>query len=381
MIPFYDLSSLNDKYVDSFVDSLRRVIDSGIHIIGKETETFESNFAQYCGTKYCIGVANGLDALTLVLRAYKEFGVMAEGDEVIVPANTYIASILPISENRLTPVLVEPDIDTYNIDCSKIEEAITDRTKAIMVVHLYGQPAEMKPLVDLANKYNLKIIEDAAQAHGALYQDAMAGSLGDAACFSFFPGKNLGALGDAGAVTTSDETLADVIRSLRNYGEASFKDLSQRKYMNTYKGRNSRMDEIQAAFLSAKLQDLEDDTNKRRDIARFYLESISNPSIKLPYVPGWANPGWHLFVVRTKMRDQLKTYLEEKEIKTLIHYPVPPHKQDAFSEWNQRSFPITEKIHDEVLSIPLFPHLSKRNQGYIVESINGYFKGGTDEGN
>ena len=372
MIPFYDLKSLNSKYVDVFVESLIRVIDSGIHMIGKETEIFEDNFASFCGTKYCIGVGNGLDALTLSLRAYKELGDMEDGDEVIVPANTYIATILSISENQLTPVLVEPDINTYNIDCSKIEAAITDKTKAIMVVHLYGQPAEMEPIQHIAKKYNLKIVEDAAQAHGARYQGTMTGSLGDAGCFSFFPGKNLGALGDAGAVTTNDENLANVIKSLRNYGEATYDNLSERKYMNTYKGRNSRMDEIQAAFLSAKLESLENDTNKRREIASYYLSSINNPDIILPFVPNWAEPAWHLFLVRSKRRDKLKECLFVQGINTLIHYPIPPHKQKAFAEWNHLSYPVTDQIHDEVLSIPLSPYLSKKNQACIVDALNTF---------
>jgi len=372
MIPFYDLRSLNTKYLDSYIESVKRVVNSGIHMVGKETEVFESRFAQYCGAKQCIGVANGLDALTLVLRAYKELGYMQEGDEVIVPANTYIATILSISDNGLTPVLVEPNIKTYNIDCARIEAAITPRTKAIMVVHLYGQAADMAPISEMAKKYNLKIVEDAAQAHGALYREARAGALGDAGCFSFFPGKNLGALGDAGAVTTSDENLADAIRSLRNYGEARFKDLSQRKYMNIYKGRNSRLDEIQAAFLAAKLVDLESDTNVRRGIANYYLENLNNSEIKLPFVPEWTLPAWHLFVIRSDRRDELKAYLESKGIKTLIHYPIPPHKQQAFSEWNHLSYPITEQIHAEVLSIPLRPDLLKRDQERVVEAINRF---------
>lgn len=372
MIPFYDLRSLNKKYLPGFLESVQRVMDSGIHMIGRETEEFEHSFAAYCGTKDCIGVGNGLDALTLVLRAYKELGFMQDGDEVIVPANTYIATILSISENRLTPVLVEPDIDTYNIDPANIEAAITERTRAIMVVHLYGQTADMDPIVELARKHKLKIVEDAAQAHGARYREGVAGALGDAGCFSFFPGKNLGALGDAGAVTTSDETLAGVVRSLRNYGEARFEDLSQRKYMNVYKGRNSRLDEIQAAFLSAKLADLESDTNIRREIANHYLGNIRNAKLTLPFVPDWASPAWHLFVVRTPQRDQLKAYLEDAGIKTLIHYPIPPHKQQAYSEWNHRSYPITEKIHDEVLSIPLAPHLSAGDQRIIVNALNNF---------
>ena len=268
-IPFYDLKSINSKYFDSFIDSVDRVINSGIHMIGHETEAFENSFAKYCGTKYCIGVGNGLDALILTLRAYIELGFMKENDEIIVPANTYIATILSISESKLKPILVEPDIKTYNIDCSKIEASITDRTKAIMVVHLYGQPANMESIRLIATKYNLKIIEDAAQAHGAQHQNSITGSLGHAGCFSFFPGKNLGALGDAGAVTTDDKELANTVRSLRNYGENIFKNLSNRKYKNSYKGRNSRMDEIQAAFLTLKLVDLEIDTARKESWLSF----------------------------------------------------------------------------------------------------------------
>ncbi len=371
-IPFYDLKSVNSKYVDSFIESVRRVMDSGIHMIGRETEAFENSFSKYCGTKYCIGVGNGLDALTLTLRAYKELGIMKDGDEVIVPANTYIATVLSITENQLTPVLVEPDNSTYNIDCSKIEESITVKTKAIMVVHLYGQPVDMPSVQSIAKKYNLKIIEDAAQAHGAQCQESTAGSLGDAGCFSFFPGKNLGALGDAGAVTTNDQDIADTIRSLRNYGEDIYEDHSTRKYKTSYKGRNSRMSEIQAALLAVKLLDLEADTNTRRKCATFYLKGINNPKIILPYVPSWANPAWHLFVVRAKERDKLKTYMEGVGIKTLIHYPIPPHKQKAFSEWNHLSYPITEKIHDEVLSIPLYPLLTQKERMFIVSALNEY---------
>ena len=372
VIPFYDLKSLNRKYVDVFVESLKRVIDSGIHMIGKETEIFEKNFADFCGMKYCIGVGNGLDALTLSLRAYKELGSMKDGDEVIVSANTYIATILSISENHLIPILVEPNINTFNIDCSKIEATITDKTKAIIAVHLYGQPAEMKPIQRIAKKYNLKIIEDAAQAHGANYLEEMTGSLGDAGCFSFFPGKNLGALGDAGAVTTNDINLAQMIRSLRNYGEAIYADSSDRKYKNSYIGRNTRMDEIQAAFLNIKLQDLEHDTNKRRNIAKLYLQKIKNNKIILPNVPEWANPAWHLFVVRTKNRNLLKEYLDDLGIKTLIHYPIPPHKQKAFSDWNHLSYPITESIHNEVISIPISPNLTHKKCIKIVDALNRY---------
>ncbi len=371
-IPFYDLKSINTMYFDSFIKSVERVIDSGIHMIGNETKSFESNFSKYCKTKFCIGVGNGLDALILTLRAYIELGVIDKGDEVIVPANTYIATIIAISESGLKPVLVEPDILTYNIDPLRIEEAITTKTKAIMVVHLYGQTSDMEHICDIADKYNLKIIEDAAQAHGAKYRGMMAGSLGDAGCFSFFPGKNLGALGDAGAVTTNDEDLAKMVRSLRNYGENIYEGLASRKYENSYKGRNSRMDEIQAAFLVEKLKHLESDTNSRRECAKFYLNNINNKKITLPHTLNSCSPAWHLFVIRVKERDELKQYMEDRGVRTLIHYPIPPHKQKAFSEWNHLEYPITEKIHNEVLSIPLYPLLSQESRIIVVDLLNKY---------
>lgn len=371
-IPFYDLKSINIKYIDSFTDSVSRVLKSGIHMIGAETEVFEKSFAEYCGTKYCVGVGNGLDALILTLRSYIELGFMNEGDEVIVPANTYIASILAITESRLKPVLVEPDIKTYNIDYKTIEASITEKTKAIMIVHLYGQSVDFDPIKAIANRFNLKIIEDAAQAHGALYKNYKIGSLGDAGCFSFFPGKNLGALGDAGAVTTNDFEVFQMLKSLRNYGEDVFQNLASRKYKNSFKGRNSRMDEIQAAFLSIKLNDLKRDTERKRECASYYLKNIDNTKIILPYVPDWTKPAWHLFVIRSLDRGKLKKYLENLGISTLIHYPIPPHKQKAFAEWNQLSYPITEKIHNEVLSIPLYPLLSLIEKEYIVDSINNF---------
>jgi dTDP-4-amino-4,6-dideoxygalactose transaminase len=371
-IPFYDLKSINSQYLDDFSTSMKRIVKSGIHMIGKETENFEHSFANYCGAKYCVGVGNGLDALILSLRAYIEIGFMKEGDEVIVPANTYIATILAIAETRLKPVLIEPDLKTYNLDSEKIARAITSNTKAIMVVHLYGQPAEMDSIRYLADKYNLKVIEDAAQAHGAQYKRDFAGSLGDVGCFSFFPGKNLGALGDAGAVTTNDEEISTIIRSLRNYGEDIFDNLSSRKYKNSFKGRNSRMDEMQASFLSIKLNDLERDTQKKRQCAEYYLNSITNSKLILPYVLESTNPAWHLFVIRTEDRNKLKIYLEGFGIQTLIHYPIPPHKQKAFNEWNDLSFPITEKIHNEVLSIPLHPLLSVKEKKFIVNVLNNY---------
>lgn len=372
MILFYDLKSLNKKYEREFIKILKRVIDSGYYMIGQETKNFEEKFAKYCNAKHCIGLGNGLDALTLTLKAYKEIGFIKEGDEVIVPANTYIATILSITANNLNPVLVEPDIHTYNINYNNIKDAITQKTKAIMVVHLYGQPVDMDPIMKLAKKYNLKVIEDAAQAHGSKYKGKVVGPIGDIGCFSFFPGKNLGALGDAGAITTNDDKLAALIRSLRNYGEAIYDDISERKYLNSYKGVNSRMDEIQAGFLSLKLENLENDTNNRRKIANTYLSKIDNNKIILPHVPDWADPAWHLFVIRTQSRDDLKTYLLNQGIYTLIHYPIPPHMQKAFSEWNDLSLPITEKIHDEALSLPLYPRLSKKDQIFIIEALNNY---------
>jgi len=372
MIPFYDLPSLNKRYLDDFFLSVKRVVDSGIHMIGDETLNFEEQFANYCGTQHCIGVANGLDALTLVLRAYKELKILKNGDEVIVPANTYIATILAISENQLKPVLVEPNLSSYNIDPSRIEQAITEKTKVILAVHLYGLPASMKEINQLAKKYNLKVIEDAAQAHGAVYQGVKAGALGDAGCFSFFPGKNLGALGDGGAITTSDNVLADVIKSLRNYGEARFKDLSKRKYKNDFKGKNSRLDEIQAAFLSLKLKNLEKDTIDRNEIASFYNKEINNQNIVTPTIFDQIRSAWHLYVVRHPHRDNLRLFLEKNGIHTLIHYPIPPHKQRAYEEWNDYTYPITELIHNEVLSIPLRPGLKKSEQEFIVQKLNEF---------
>jgi dTDP-4-amino-4,6-dideoxygalactose transaminase len=371
-IPFYNLESINKEYLDLIIASVKRVVSSGVHMIGDETKKFEEKYAAFCGTKYCIGVGNGLDALTLTLRAYIELGLIEEGDEVIVPANTYIATIMSISENGLNPILVEPEIHTYNIDPRKIKEVLTERTKAIMLVHLYGLPAEMVQIKEIAKAHNLLVIEDAAQAHGATYNGNKTGSLGDVGCFSFFPGKNLGALGDAGGVTTNDEELSNMIRSLRNYGESIFDKLNKRKYQNDYIGRNSRMDEFQAAVLTHKLDNLDRDTNVRRAIAKYYLESIKNQKIILPTEPEEANSAWHLFVVRTDHRDQLKSYLEERGIQTLVHYPIPPHKQKSYSQWNHLSFPITEYIHEQVLSIPLSPAISESKMMKIVNALNNY---------
>ncbi len=363
MIPFLDLKVVNAQYKKEMLEACEKVIESGWYIQGTECKEFEKEFASYCGTKYAVGVANGLDALILILRAYKEMGIINDGDEVIVPANTYIASILAISENNLVPILVEPDINTYLIDPNKIEEKITSKTKVIMPVHLYGQTCEMDEINKIAEKYNLKVIEDSAQAHGAYYKDKRAGNLGDASGFSFYPGKNLGALGDGGAVTTNDEALADTIKALSNYG-------SHKKYENLYKGYNSRLDEIQATFLRVKLKYLDDVIEKRKKVAKFYLENIKNDKIILPKV--FTDSVWHLFVIRTKKRDKLQKYLLDNGIQTLIHYPIPPHKQEAYKEWNNLSFPITEKIHNEVLSLPISEVINIDEVKKVGEKINEY---------
>jgi dTDP-4-amino-4,6-dideoxygalactose transaminase len=370
MISFLDLKKINLLYKNKLVEAFLRVLNSGWYILGEEVKNFEKEFASYCGVKHCIGVGSGLDALTLILRAYKELGIMKDADEVIVPANTYIASILAISENGLIPVFVEPDVNTYLIDPSRLEEKITEKTRAIMVVHLYGQTCEMDEIWKIAKKYNLKVIEDSAQAHGAYYGDRRAGSLGDASGFSFFPSKNLGTLGDGGAITTNDDNLAEVIRVLRNYG-------SHKKYENLYKGVNSRLDELQAAFLRIKLSRLDEENQKRREIAKFYVENINNPEIVLPLgrdidVLSYRRHVWHLFVVRTKRRDELQEYLRKKGIETLIHYPVPPHKQKAYREYNHLSLPVTEGLSKEVLSLPIYPGLSQEEIEFIVEAMNKF---------
>lgn len=365
MIPFLDLRGLNAEYRAELIEACTKVIESGWYIQGNECKEFDKEFAEYCGTKYAIGVANGLDALILILRAYKELGMMQDGDEVIVPSNTYIASILAISQNNLIPVLVEPDINTYLIDPSKIEEKITSKTKAILPVHLYGQTSEMDNINEIAKNYNLKVIEDSAQSHGAFYKDKRSGNLGDASGFSFYPGKNLGALGDGGAVTTNDEELANAIKALGNYG-------SHKKYKNLYKGVNSRLDEIQAAMLRVKLRYLDNEVEKRREIANFYLQNIKNENIILPAVRAKDNHVWHLFVVRTTKRDELQKYLLNNDIQTLIHYPIPPHKQNAYKEWENESYPISEQIHDEVLSLPISGVQSFEETQKIVQVINEF---------
>lgn len=367
MISFLDLKLINSECRDQINQAILRTVNSGWYILGKEVANFEKEFAAYCGVKYCLGVANGLDALILIFRAYKELGVLKDGDEVIVPANTYIASILAISMNNLVPVLIEPEIETCNLNPFLIEEKITKNTKAILAVHLYGRAALMNPINKIAKKYNLKVIEDSAQAHGAIYDGKRVGSLGDASGFSFYPGKNLGALGDAGCVTTNDKELADIIRILRNYG-------SEEKYKNSLKGFNSRLDEIQAVILSVKLKKLDEDNQKRRKIAEFYCQNISNKKILLPNYPK-KNPlshVWHLFTVRSSMRNELKKYLLENGVETVIHYPTPPHKQKAYAEYYDFSLPITEKIHNEILSLPLYPGLSEFSMKKITDLLNQF---------
>jgi dTDP-4-amino-4,6-dideoxygalactose transaminase len=364
-IPFLDLKAINAAYRDELIEAATRVIDSGWYIQGQEVAAFEKEFAAYCGTRYCIGVGNGLDALILTLRAWKELGRLKEGDEVIVPANTYIATILAITENRLTPVLVEPDIDTYNLSPELAEKAITHRTKAILPVHLYGRLAEMPQIMDIAERHGLLVLEDAAQAHGASLQGKKAGNWGHAAGFSFYPGKNLGALGDAGAVTTNDEELAQTIRALGNYG-------SHKKYENLYQGVNSRLDEMQAALLRIKLHHLDQETAARRKVAKKYLENIKNSLITLPKWEKEEQHVFHLFVVRCSRRDELQAYLLKYGVHTLIHYPTPPHKQKAYLNWNSRSFPITESIHEHALSIPMGGFISWKEIASIKECINSF---------
>jgi dTDP-4-amino-4,6-dideoxygalactose transaminase len=370
MIPFLNLKAINTRYRSEMIEAFTRVLDSGWYILGEEVKQFEKEFAAYCGTQYCIGVGNGLDALTLTLRAWKELGVLNEGDEVIVPANTYIASILAITENHLKPVLVEPDICSFNIDPDRIEQSITPRTKAILVVHLYGQLADMPKINAIAKRHNLKVLEDCAQAHGAARQEIRAGNWGDAAGFSFFPGKNLGALGDAGAITTNDEALFNTLTALRNYG-------SQQKYVNLYQGVNSRLDELQAALLRVKLTDLDNQTAQRRNIATAYLERINNPDIVLPAVSAPKSHVWHLFVIRTQQRQRLIQHLTEAGIGSLIHYPIPPHCQQAYSQWQMKrgDLPITETIHDTVLSLPIDPTLNAAEIASIIAATNSFRRG------
>jgi dTDP-4-amino-4,6-dideoxygalactose transaminase len=390
IIKFLDIKKVNESFEPDLSNAIKRVLESGWYILGNEVKSFESEYAAYIDTRHCIGVANGLDALRLILRAYIEIGMMVEGDEIIVPANTYIASILSITENKLKPVFIEPDINTYNIEPYLIEEKITERTKGIMIVHLYGRNSFHLEIKRVVEKYNLKLIEDNAQSHGAYYESTRTGSLGDASGHSFYPGKNLGALGDAGAVTTNNDVLAEVLRALANYG-------SIKKYEHIYKGLISRLDEFQAAILQVKLKRLDADNQRRREIAQYYLENIKHPDIILPTmdsswlrdqnseeeksVPSTLHPTpfalrldhvWHLFVIRTLHREKLQKYLTENGIQTLIHYPIPPHKQLAYKEWNGMSFYITEKIHREALSLPISPIINNSEVEYIVRTINKF---------
>ncbi|WP_299176601.1 DegT/DnrJ/EryC1/StrS aminotransferase family protein [uncultured Chryseobacterium sp.] len=364
MIKFLDLQKINLTHQQEIEERILNTFRSGWYLMGNEVKAFETNLANYIGAQHAIGVANGLDALRLILRAYIELGIFQKGDEIIVPANTYIASILAISDNNLVPVLVEPDINTYNIDITKIEEKITEKTKAILIVHLYGRVVFSQALKSMAEKHDLKIIEDNAQAIGAEWDSIKSGNLGDAAGFSFYPGKNLGALGDAGGITTNDEDLAKCIRTLANYGSAQ-------KYVNIYQGLNSRLDEIQAAVLDVKLKYIDEENDRRNNIAQQYITGIHNPNLILPEMPeNEKEHVWHLFVIRTQSREELQSYLLENGIQTLIHYPIPPHKQEAYTNWNHLSFPVTEKIHEEVLSLPISPVMSDMEVKEVIEKLN-----------
>lgn len=366
MIDFLNLQLVNSQYADELKQAAIEVIDSGWYLKGEKLQQFEKSLSEYTATAHCIGTGNGLDALRIILKAWMELGYLDKGDEIIVPSHTFIASILAITDCGLTPVFVEPSLQTYNLDIIKIEEKITSKTKVIMPVHLYGRVCWSKQLEEVAQKYNLRIIEDNAQAIGAEWHEKKTGALGHAAAFSFYPGKNLGALGDAGAITTNDEETANVARSIANYG-------SVEKYRNDYKGLNSRMDEIQAAFLNIKLKYIDDENKHRRKIAEFYHKNIHHPDIILPGLP--ENPlkhVWHIFAVRSLERDRLQKYLFEKEIEALIHYPIPPHKQKAYQEWSNLNLPITEKIHREELSLPISPVLTMHKAGIVVEEINNF---------
>ena len=361
MIPFLDLANINNRFRNEIDLRFKNILDTGLYLQGEQNDLFCSHFAQYCGTKYAIGVANGLEALKLIIQA-SDFGT---DDEIIVPANTYIATILAISGNGCTPVLVEPDINTYNIDPDKIEEAITPNTKAIMVVHLYGQAVQMQKIWEIARKYNLKVFEDCAQAHGAFYQDRRGGNLSSAGAFSFYPGKNLGCMGDGGAVVTNDEDLYKKVKALANYG-------SDRKYHHIYKGTNSRLDELQAAVLDVKLPHLDADNARRREIATYYRKNIINPLIVLPQTYDEQAAVWHVFVVRTQERDRFQQYLADNGVQTIIHYPTPPHKQLAYKEWNDKSYPISEEIHRTIISLPISPVMTDKEVAEVVRIVNGY---------
>lgn len=365
MIKFLDIKKITHKYQEEILQAANRVINSGWYLLGEENESFEQNFSKYIGVEHCINVANGLDALRLILKAYIELGIMHEGDEIIVPANSYIASILAITDNKLTPILVEPNIWSYQIDDTKIEEHITSKTKGIMIVHLYGQCAYTEKIKEICGKYSLKLIEDNAQAVGCSFNGIKTGSLGDASGHSFYPGKNLGALGDAGAITTNNGPLAEAMRAIANYG-------SKTKYVFEYQGLNSRMDEIQAAILNVKLKYLDEDNELRKKMAKLYLNNIDNTNIVLPQVNDWDAHIFHLFVIRTTKRKELIEYLNNNNIQVVIHYPTPPHKQKAYAEWNNKHFPITEKIHNEVMSLPISQIITEEEIDKVISIVNSF---------
>lgn len=362
MIKFLDLNKINQPYENAFQNKLRNVLDSGWYILGDEVKLFEKNFAAYCNAKHCIGVGNGFDALTLIYKAYIKLGKMKKGDEVIVPANTYIATILSIIQADLVPVLVEPKLETYTINPNLIAEKITNKTRSILAVNLYGQLAELDLINEIAKQYNLIVVEDSAQSHGAILNNRKSRNT---QAFSFYPGKNLGALGDAGAVITNDDQLAEVLLSLRNYG-------SQVKYYNDFIGVNSRMDELQAAFLNVKLPNLDSENQIRKSIAKRYLLEINNDNITLPFWDFSDNHVFHLFVIRIPKRKELQDYLKKNGIETLIHYPVAPHRQKAFDFWNNLQLPITEKIHDEVLSLPMSPVMTDQEIDFVIQILNSW---------
>lgn len=371
MIPFLDLKKINAQYQIELKEACSRVIDSGWYIGGVELRIFEESFASYCGSRHAIGVANGLDALIITLRAWKELGKLKDGDEVIVPSNTYIASILAISANNLTPILVEPNLATYNLCPIKTEQAITSRTRVILPVHLYGQLSSMPAIMEIAKRHDLLVLEDSAQAHGSSIGGKRAGNWGDASGFSFYPGKNLGALGDAGAITTDDDELAETLRALRNYG-------SHEKYKNLFQGVNSRLDEMQAAMLSVKLKHLDTEIEHRREVASAYIKGITNKLITLPIfdtstdVINYEKHVWHVFVIRCEQRDALQKYLLEEGIQTLIHYPIPPHKQDAYSEWVGHEYPVSELIHEQIISLPIGPVITLEDVEKVINAVNEF---------
>ncbi|MEG9742000.1 DegT/DnrJ/EryC1/StrS family aminotransferase [Enterobacter roggenkampii] len=365
MVDFLNLKKINNRQKNKLLSAIEKVIDSGWYIMGEELKAFEEEFSEYCQTNYALGVANGLDALTLVLRAWKEMGKLKSGDEVIVQGNTYIASVLAITENDLIPVLVEPDEHTFNLSAKDIRAAISDKTRVILPVHLYGQISPMKEIMEIARENNLLVLEDCAQAHGAQIDGKRAGSWGDAAGFSFYPGKNLGALGDAGAITTNDSELYNILKALRNYG-------SEQKYLNIYQGVNSRLDEIQAAILRVKLKTLDNDVKIRQGIAQRYLSEIKNPLVELPYIENMENHVWHLFVLKTNQREELQRWLNKHNIQSLIHYPIPPHKQNAYNDMKELSLPLTESLHAKVLSIPMDPTMSDEDINIVINALNGF---------